>query len=167
MHCHECFSLPGDEDTRLRVQDCIERRLDELGRILDEASRTGSLPPVGDIGIPPRRLWNTGAWDSVVASQTATHIPRQQLAGLASAYLFVHKNDDLGPLEARNWSELAAIMGPGRRLDPASEAELRKAIGMARGDSRIMAGLSLNLIRAINKQKLPFSQDDLKQITAA
>jgi hypothetical protein len=44
---------------RLRNQACIERqRLDELGRILDSASRSGSLPPVGFFGTPPRRGWS-------------------------------------------------------------------------------------------------------------
>ena len=33
---------------RLGTQACVESRLDELGQILDSASRSGSLPPVGD-----------------------------------------------------------------------------------------------------------------------
>lgn len=69
---------------RLRTQGCIERRLDALSDILDAASRSGTLPPVGDIGQPPPRQWRSGAWESLVAAETATHFPRQQLSDLAS-----------------------------------------------------------------------------------
>ena len=152
---------------RLRVQGCIERRLDELGKIVDAASRSGSLPPVGDIAIPPRRLWSSGAWESVVASQTATHFPRAQLAELARTYSYVRKTDDFSPQEVQAWSELGAIMGPGRRLDPASEADLRKAISVARGQARIMVSISYQLVRIAGLQDLPYSQEDLDLIAAA
>src|SRR4051812_26325082 len=59
----------GNAIIRMRSEECVERRLDALGQILDEAARTGSLPAVGEIGQPPPRLWNSGAWESVVASQ--------------------------------------------------------------------------------------------------
>src|SRR5262249_11765398 len=51
----------------LRSRDCTEKRLDELAGILDLASAKGSLPPIGEFGSPPRRLWASGAWNSVVA----------------------------------------------------------------------------------------------------
>ena len=72
--------------TRLRTVSCTERRLNELALILDTAAKNGSLPPVGDIGRPPRGTWPSGAWESVVASQTATHFLRQPLANIAEAY---------------------------------------------------------------------------------
>src|SRR6185295_17241720 len=74
---------------RLRTEQCGERRLDELGAILDAASRTGALPPVGDIGMPPRGYWLSGNWESVVASQVTTHFPREELAALNTLYKFV------------------------------------------------------------------------------
>jgi len=76
---------------RIAMEKCGEYRLDALGRILDTASHTGQLPPVGDIGMMPLRQWTSGAWDGVIASQTATHFPRQQLADLALIYGFVRK----------------------------------------------------------------------------
>ena len=38
--------------TRIRMSSCVEQRLDALALILDAASKSGSLPPVGDIGMP-------------------------------------------------------------------------------------------------------------------
>jgi hypothetical protein len=65
------------------------------------------------------------------------------------------------------WYELTAIVGPGRRLDPASEAELRKSLSLARGYSRSMVTLSGNLINELNSHDLPYSRDDLNHIAAA
>jgi hypothetical protein len=152
---------------RLGTQACVERRLDELGRILDKASRSGSLPPVGDIGTAPRRNWSSGAWESLVASQTATHFPRSELAELAVNYYFLQRLTGYAPSEQEAWYELAAITGPGRRLDPASDAALRRALSLARGYSHSIASLSNNLINDRNLHNLPFSPADLELIAAA
>jgi hypothetical protein len=152
---------------RLGAQACVESRLDELGRILDQASRTGSLPPIGDIAMPPLRNWSTGAWESIVASQTATHFPWAELADLAITYYFVQRIFSYVPPEVQAWYELAAMVGPGRRLDPASEAELRKALGLARGYSRSMTTLSYNLVSRLEPHNLPYGPDDLGRIAAA
>jgi hypothetical protein len=152
---------------RLGAEACVESRLDELGRILDAAARSGSLPAVGNIGVAPRNNLSTGAWDSIVASQTATHFPRAELADLAVNYYYVQRAFGYVPAESQAWYTLASIVGPGRRLDPASEAELRTSLSLARGYSRSMVALSSNLINSASLRKLPFSQGDLDRFTAA
>lgn len=152
---------------RLGSQACVEKRLDELGRILDQASRSGSLPPVGDIAVAPRQNWTTGAWESIVASQTAAHFSRAELADLAVLYYYVQRIIGYAPAESQAWYELAAIVGPGRRLDPASEAELRKSLSLARGYSHSMTLLANNLINSSTLRNLPFSPADLDRITTA
>ena len=117
---------------RMRTINCVEQRLDTLAKILDDASRSGSLPPVGYIWQSPRHMWRSGAWESVVAAETATHFPRQQLAGLASLYQLVERMESYSQLNLETWGNVYALVGPGRRLDPASEAELRKALSVAR-----------------------------------
>jgi hypothetical protein len=149
---------------RLRVEKCAERRADELGAILDSASKTGALPPLGDIGTPPRGVWITGAWDSAQASQAAVHFPREQLAALGRTYKFVQKGDEFSGMEGTQWSELYAMVGPGRRLDVASEARLRSALSQARALNRLMTSIAINIIRSTHDLDLPFSSADLKSI---
>ena len=149
---------------RMRSVQCMEQRLDTLAKILDDASRSGSLPPVGYIGQPPRSRWLSGAWDGVVASQTATHFPREQLAGLSDTYKIVERAQDLLAQEIVAWSELYAMVGPGRRLDPASEAQLRSALSSARMYNRALATVSMFLVREVKEMGLPFSPDDLGRI---
>jgi hypothetical protein len=152
---------------RLRVQPCVERRLDELARTLDAASKSGSLPPVGDIGLPPRNAWRRGAWESIVASQTATHFPRQQLAAISHAYKTIEIIDQMYTAEMDDWRDLYAIVGPGRRLDQASEAELRKALSRARGSSRAMTSVSGVMMTYVKNLNLSFSPDDIAGIAHA
>ena len=61
---------------RLQAGGCIERRLDQLAQVIDQASVKGSLPPLGYVSMPPRSGWPTGTWDSVASSQTLPRILR-------------------------------------------------------------------------------------------
>lgn len=152
---------------RLRTQGCIERRLDVLSDILDGASRSGQLPPVGEIGQPPPRTWRNGAWQSLVAADTATHFPPQQLAEMASLYQLVARMEDMTLIDLQAWNDIYPMIGPGRRLDPASEAELRKALSLARATSRAYASQAITLIGRTRALGLPFSASDLQLIANA
>jgi hypothetical protein len=162
----EMASNAASAAARLRTQACIDRRLDQLADILDTASRTGTLPPVGAIGIPPRRAWINGAWESLMASQTAAHFPRAELASLAGTYYLLERLVTYSPMELEAWGSLGAMVGPGRRLDHASDAELRKALSTARTHSRTMTNLAFQMVIMLKAQNLPYSQSDLDGITA-
>ena len=152
---------------RMRTASCTERRLDELTAILDNASKSGSLPPVGDIGAPPRGTWEAGGWESVVASQAAAHFPHQLLADLASGYKVITRIDGFSADEIAAWNILYTMVGPGRRLDPASEARLREALSQARSTNRLMAILSNLVLVSASKEEFSFSPTDLEHITQA
>lgn len=149
---------------RLRAGKCIERRLDELGAILDTASRTGQLPPLGDIGTPPRGVWLSGAWEGAQASQVAVHFPRQELAAVTRVYKFIQKADEFSTAEITQWNELYAMVGPGRRLDAASEARLRSAMSQARVLGRTMTAVGQNIIVNVKALNPSFSDRDLAVI---
>ena len=154
--------------TRIRTAQCIERRLDSLAQILDDAAGgSDALPPVGDISQPARRLWRNGTWESVVASQTATHFSRQELADLASLYKFVERGEAYLQVELEAWSDLSAMVGPGRHLDSASEAQLRAALGRARTYNRSMTSISSIVMAQVRHLGLPFGSNDLRIIDAA
>jgi hypothetical protein len=80
--------------TRIRMSSCVEQRLDALALVLDTASKSGNLPPVGDIGMPRQLQLSVGVWDSLVASETAPHFPSGQLQRLAAAYKYVQRIDE-------------------------------------------------------------------------
>jgi hypothetical protein len=152
---------------RIRTADCVDRRLDQLSLILDAASKKGSLPPIGDIGVPYRSTYPDGAWASVIASPAATHFPRERLAAIASVYKGIDRIREFNSQELVAWNSLYAMVGPGRRLDPASEAKLRDALSQARADSRSVAYLAASVIDEIRSMQIHFGQEDLKQLAAA
>jgi len=149
---------------RMRTSTCVERRLDELAAILDAAAKTGSLPAVGDIATPARSYYLDGAWDSVVASQTATHFPGQQLANITLVYKVITSQGARAVEEGAAWQSLYAMVGPGRRLDAASEARLRESLSQARTLNRLAAAASNFIAVRANTLGLSFSAADLALI---
>ena len=153
--------------SRVRNVDCVERRLDALGAILDSSAKKGNMPPVGDIGMPWRQVYPSGAWESVMASQTATHFPSQRLADLSTSYKLVERIESATTREVEAWNSLYAMVGPGRRLDPASEAKFRDALSQARTNGRQIASLSVQLIGTTKRLHLGFSRANLDRIAQA
>ena len=149
---------------RIRSLDCGERRLDALSIILDEAARTGSLPPVGLIGGPVRHQWRSDAWDSVVASQTAAHFPPEKLAALASLYKRVQRAELYATRETEAWSDLYAMVGPGRRLDSTSEADLRRTLSRARDTGRTLTTISGFVVNEAVAMNLPFTAAERREL---
>src|SRR3954454_9862115 len=47
---------------RQLISPCLVRRFDQIGSVLDEASATGRLPPIGDLGQPRLRTVNEPIW---------------------------------------------------------------------------------------------------------
>ncbi len=152
---------------RMRYAPCLEKRLDDLAHIVDEASRTGNLPPVGDLGDFSNNVWSTGEWDSLMASQTASHFSHDELAGISYIYVNIERANTRTLQELEAMTRLSTIVGPGRRLDPASEAQLREALSQARWLNRGIVRASSNIWTVAVEQKMVFSRDDARLIAEA
>lgn len=141
---------------RVRAEQCIEQRLDALSAILDDATRKEELPPVPPIGQPPVRIWPDDVWQTTMASVTATHFPPEQLNELGRLYSQVRALREINETEQAAWSNLSVIIGPGRRLDPASDAALRAALSQARYYNRIMALAGGQVARRAGALDMPY-----------
>ena len=144
---------------RVREEQCVEQRLDALGAILDEATRKGALPPMPPIGQPHDRNWPDDVWQTTMASDTATHFPPDQLNELGRIYSSVKKLRESNQDEQLAWANLSTMVGPGRRLDPASDAALRAALSQARYYNRIIALSGGQMARAVDRLGLPYGPD--------
>lgn len=141
---------------RVREEQCIEQRLNELAAILDDATRKGALPPVPQISQPPSRPWPDDIWQTTMASDTATHLSQDQLNALGSVYGQIRELRAFNQNEQLAWANLSTMVGPGRRLDPASDAALRSALSQARYYSRIMALAGGQVAQRIGALGLPY-----------
>lgn len=152
---------------RIRMAHCQAQRLQDLGNILNAAAVRGSLPPVASAGTAGQSPWSTGAWESVVASQAASHFSRGQLAALSLVYRRVERIETWNRQEMEAWSVIQGMAGPDRKLASTEEAELRKAINLALYLNSVIAISSGRMIRQVMSEDLPFTSEDRQQMAAA
>jgi hypothetical protein len=129
----------GQVVERMRFSPCVEGRLDEIARIVDEAASTGRLGPLGDIHTPPFRSWPHGVGDGIVTSEAAAHFGREELGAISSLNEFFAILGEVNQRELDVWTRLYSLVGPGRTLLTAEAADLRLAIGEARLMNRRLA----------------------------
>jgi hypothetical protein len=128
---------------------CVAQRLDAIGGIMAEASRTGRLPPLATLRGAPVALWPRGIWESQLAAQTITHYPANETAGLSRIYRRFEAFAEQDRETQLAWDELSMLAGPGRRLDPDSEGRLYAALARARrsnAKTRILAAGARQLL---------------------
>lgn len=134
----ELSETMGQGSERIKVSACVDRRLDELAAIVDGASATGKLPPIGDIAMPPARTWSSGVWQSTLDGQTSEHFPIDHRNAYSVVYGFVTMLADTNAREFDVWTRLYGIVGPGRAISPAEADSLRQAISDARMRNQLM-----------------------------
>jgi hypothetical protein len=122
---------------RAAVGACVDRRLDELARIMRQASSSGRLPPVGYFSGAAATYWRTEVWETQQASQALAHLRPKEINELGTVYRYVRLMEGAGAQERDAWLVLAGMTGPGRRLDPGSEAAIYQALNTARFLNRV------------------------------
>ena len=140
---HELGEDLGQAEFLDRSLRCSDARLEELSHIVTQAQRSGSLPPLGQIGRPYWFTWDMGVWQSLIADQTANHFSPDELAGYTETYQYISSIDEAAKQENESWTALDGLGGPGRRFDPGEANFYLQAIGRARFQSRFVAGAGL------------------------
>ena len=152
-----------DAEERKAEDPCLRRRLFQLRQLLDEHG--DSLPAVGHVGSPPARSWYPLSWDSLVASDVTTHMPRDEMLQLSGIAQQGREASDLANEEIRNWAVIYTMVGPARRLDGGEAAQIRKAITLAAYDLNEMRLIAPQAEYAVLSTGL-LSRDDLAQARA-
>ncbi len=143
---------------------CLSHRLEEIGDILDTASESGRLPPVGELGSPSRRPWRIASWSSLTEAQTAAHLPRDELTAYSGIADFAQEVEQANDRETDSWVTLYTIVGPGRRLGEAEATQLRTALSKALNDARMMRLTTYQLANMIRASKLPLTAEDARAL---
>jgi hypothetical protein len=140
---------------RLSQSACVDRRLDEIGAILAQAAKQGSLPPSGAIGFPPSEAtWQTGVWQSQMSAQTAAHFPDVELASIGRVYGFIDSIRAQAEEEREAWVALSTLVGPGRQIDSAALDNLIRAAVRARRSNAAYSRLKLRLTGVLARSGL-------------
>lgn len=163
----EIGEIAGQARQRERADSCIEARLDAIGAILDEAEKTGRLPPVGALGVPLLRTWSTDVWDTTRSAAIASHMPRHELDDLSGVYSLVAVIQAATLEERSAWHQLDGIVGPGRSLSPDELRDLRAALIEARIGNRTVGGAGVAFDKFVAALHLPVDQADVTKYAAA
>ena len=155
----------GQSIERQRLNPCIERRLDEIGHVLDSAEKTGRLPPLGAIGAAPYMIWVRGSWDSTRQGQTASHFSRRELTNLGIVYGFIEQIDGMVVPEQQVWARLDAVSGPGRSISLPEVASLRADVTQARLFHRLTAVAGIRARQVAEDAHIRFDAGVVREYT--
>lgn len=160
---NELGEIIGQGRERVRADRCVERRLDAIGAIIAKGEADGRLPPTGSLGNPLFRTWSTGVWDSTRSAQIASKMDREEQDDLSGVYRIVDVINRANDEELAAWTELYAIVGPGRAIEPGELADLRRTLSQARLAHRQIAISGMFVDRFARDLKLPVNHDAVAQ----
>ena len=146
----------GKMELRLRLEQCVNQRLDAIANIVDQAAKTGSLPPLPILALPPYTTWGSGVWNSAVSAQTASHLPADELRRYGRFYAILGVVSAAEPQEEGAWTILYELAGPGRSFDMTDARTYRRAIGQARQFNALIAGFSVRGEQAATSHHMQF-----------
>jgi hypothetical protein len=127
----------GAVQRRADHQACIDRRLAELGGILNRSQEGADAPSPLWVGRPPIWPGSSAQWDAAVGSGRASLIPADELAQYAGVYDSLELIDGEQQREQHAWARLRALEGQ-RKAPPEAVQALRVSLAEARdADFRI------------------------------
>lgn len=91
------------------VQGCIERRLDEISRILEAAGDGPLKTQPGWVGYPPTWPFFHGRWDAATASGRSSLFPFDEQQRFAFLYEIFARYDEYQAREQAAWAQLRAL----------------------------------------------------------
>jgi hypothetical protein len=155
----------GNGATRVIAAPCIEERFDKMADVLDDASRSGVLSPLSEALIPtPVYDWPLSTWTSITSSDVASHFSRNEMNELGRVYGQLQLMSRLNEQEIAVWSDLSAMIGPGRRLDPAMDTSLHLALSRARMLNRVISITGGQMVQRALALDLPYSDENRLEI---
>lgn len=133
----ELARVAGVLDERAMIQPCLDRRLEELGRLVRAARENNRLPAVGEIGRPPSRPVGTAAWDDAAGSGTLLHFDAGTRAGLSINYPIIADYTGLLREERDLWAALSVLENAPGRVSDDMITEVSLTIARLRASSRL------------------------------
>lgn len=147
---------------RVRMESCIDRRLDQLEQIIDRPPAQAWKLLAGH-GIVPIRVWTTSGWDSAVAADTVTHMRAKERMQYAGVYAFVRTLNELARDEFAVAVEFR-MLERGGPLSEVTQDRLRADVARVRGYNHVFAlgGTQIStLIRALGVELTPEDREVL------
>ena len=129
---------------RVAAHDCVARRLDKIGEIIERSARHQGPANVGDVFPDIGNALDENAWETGRAGQVLQHFDRKSLGLYGIYYLQLHNIGAFMLKEGDDWGVLRALRGNPNRLAPPDFAGMRVALMHASFENDIIAGIALD-----------------------
>ena len=116
------------------AHDCVQARLDELDRIVDQAGPDGRIRGPSWIGRPPRYAVEAARWEAASQAGRVSLLPPRWQSRFGFLYTTMRYHYDLNNAEQQTWSKLDGLSGLDR-LTPDGKLALKGEIAQARFDN--------------------------------
>jgi len=127
---------------RVAAHDCVARRLDRIGELIEEAAQHQAPTSVGDVFPDIGNALDKNAWETSRAGQVLQHFDRKSLGLYGIYYLQL---DNIGAFvmkEGDDWGILRVLRGNPNRLAPSDFTGMRVALMHASFENDIIAGIA-------------------------
>ena len=151
---------------RVAAHDCVARRLDRIGKMIEQAAQHRAPTRVGDVFPDIGNALFKNAWETSRADQVLAHFNRKSLRLYGSYYLQL---DNLGYFmlhENEDWGILRVLRGDPNRLGPTDIAGLRVALMHASFENDIIAGIAEEEIENSKAVGVGIPQPDRRRLAA-
>ncbi len=113
------------------AEPCVQRRIAEIGAVLDRAARGERFQPIGYVGIPPTPAVYTQRWEAAAAGGRTSLLPINEQRDFARVYAQLGRMQERSGPVVTAWAHLAALEGQST-LSPETIARAREALAEAR-----------------------------------
>lgn len=122
----------GELNTRLAVQDCVSRRLDRIGDLLNTAQSGPVTPQPSWIGQPPIEFLASQRWQAATSSGRASLFDPAEQGRYAAVYVGTANFESAETREQAAWAQLRGLEGWRGPLGPAGRVGFAQALQTAR-----------------------------------
>lgn len=127
---------------RVAARDCVARRLDRIGQIIEASAQHKGPAEVGDVFPDIGNALEKSAWETTRAGQVLQHFDRKSLGLYGLYYTQIDNEDEFLIREVDDWGVLRALRGNPNRLGPEDIAGMRVALEHASFENDIIAGIA-------------------------
>jgi hypothetical protein len=124
------FNL-GRLSSRMKIHDCISRRLDEIQALVDRAADQPQITTPSWIGRPQYWTFASSRWQAESQAGSAALIDPARLSSYAIMYARMEDMLDEMTFEQSDWAKLRTLEHV-RRLEPAAAFEVNQTVQDAR-----------------------------------
>ena len=138
----EAIKLELRDDTgpqvyvRGAVWVCYNKQLDAIQAAIEAGRSRADITALIGRYSPPRRTWDSNAWDSMLASGVATHMPTDQMTRLGWIYTSIPTARAGAAQEIADLIALRPTRQSGDRLSPSEADTMLAAVARLRGLNR-------------------------------